>query len=70
MIKTVKNLWHPSPNLTIRLGMILGVTSEFGKNRTLRIHRRFGWAKFSFSHLLTLPPNIIACEIDLLPAER
>jgi len=47
-----------------------GVTSEFGKNRTLRIRTCSEWAKFSFSHLLALPPTIIAGEINMLPAER
>ena len=47
----------------------LGVTSRNGKNRTLRpIERRQG-ADVALFDLLVLPPVVVSCQVDVLPAQ-
>ena len=48
----------------------LGVASEDGKNRTLRRLQRSQWPELARADLGAAAPEVIAGQVDVLPAER
>jgi hypothetical protein len=47
-----------------------GVSSRNGKNRTLSLARHSERPELALADLLVLPPDVIAGQVDVLPAQR
>jgi hypothetical protein len=50
--------------------MVFASPHEMKKNRRLRNGNRPERSKFAAFHTPVLTPDVIACEIDMFPAER
>ena len=48
----------------------LGIAAEFVKNSTLRLFSSSQRSELPVFNLSVLPPNVIACQIDVLPTQR
>ncbi len=48
---------------------VLGEPAELGKNRTLRFSELPQRPEFPVFQLAALPPNVIAGQVDVLPAQ-
>jgi hypothetical protein len=49
--------------------LLLGEPAELGKNRTLRFSELPQRPEFPVFQLAALPPNVIAGQVDVLPAQ-
>jgi hypothetical protein len=51
-------------------GLLDGVCSRNGKNRTLSFLKRSKRPELALLDLLVLPPDVVAGQVDVLPAQR